>query len=134
MTGEGLQSSRRLFEEALKLDPNYALAYDGMAYPWYLSGFMGFMAPKEAMPRAKDAVRRAIELDETVAEAHATLGVILALFDWDWAGAEREFIRSIELNAASPVCRDGYAFYYLRTVGRIEEAVSETQQALSLDP
>ena len=69
-----------------------------------------------------------------VAEAHATLGVILALYDWDWAGAEREMMRSIELNGSSPVSRDVYAFYYLRPVGRIEEAVRKTQQALSLDP
>lgn len=134
MTGEGLRTSRRLFEEAIRLDPKYALAHDGLAYAWYLEGFMGFMAPKETMPKAKAAVRRAIELDESVAEAHATLGVILALYDWDWAGAEREMIRSIEVNGSSPVCRDGYAFYYLRPVGRIEEAISETQLALSLDP
>ncbi len=69
-----------------------------------------------------------------VAEAHATLGVILALYDWDWAGAEREMIRSIELNGSSPVAAIVYAFYYLRPVGRIEEAIGETQQALSLDP
>ncbi len=134
MTGEGLENSRKLFDEAIRLDPNYALACDGLAYAWYLEGFMGFRAPKEAMPKAKAAVRRAIELDESVAEAHATLGVILALYDWDWARAEREMVRSIELNGSSPVCRDGYAFYYLRPVGRIEEAIGETQQALSLDP
>ena len=134
MTGEGLENSRKLFEEAIGLDPNYALAHDGLAYAWYLEGFMGFKAPKDAMPKAKAAVRRAIELDESVAEAHGTLGVILALYDWDWVSAEREMVRSIELNGASPVCRDGYAFYYLRVVGRIEEAIGETQQALSLDP
>jgi eukaryotic-like serine/threonine-protein kinase len=134
MTREGLDKSRGLFEHAIRLDRNYALAHEGLAYNWYLEGSLGFMAPKESMPRAREAVRRAIELDETVAEAHATLGVILALFDWDWAGAERELMRSIELNAASPVCRDAYAFYFLRTVGRIDEAVSEIQQALSLDP
>jgi eukaryotic-like serine/threonine-protein kinase len=134
MTREGLDASRRMFKGAIDLDPNYALAHDGLAYSWYLEGFLGFVTPKEAMPKAKASVRRAIELDETVAEAHATLGVILALYDWDWAGAERELIRSIELNGASPVCRDVYAFYYLRPVGRIEEALSETQQALSLDP
>jgi serine/threonine-protein kinase len=134
MTREGLDASRKLFEEAVRLDPNYALAHDGLAYSWYLEGFLGFVAPREAMPKAKVAVRRAIELDETVAEAHATLGVILALYDWDWSGAEREMLRSIELNGASPVCRDGFAFYYLRPVGRIEEAINETQQALSLDP
>jgi serine/threonine-protein kinase len=134
MTREGLDTSKQLFQEAIRLDPNYALAHDGLAYCWYSEGFLGFVAPKEAMPRAKTAVRRAIELDESVAEAHATLGVILALFDWDWAGAQREMMRSIELNGASPSSRDVYAFYYLRPVGRIEEAVSQTQQALSLDP
>ncbi len=135
MTREGLDASKQMFEEAIKLDPNYALAHDGLAYSWYLEGFLGFVAPKEAMPTAKAAVRRAIELDETVAEAHATLGVILALLrlGLGWRRA-RELIRSVELDGASPICRDGYAFYYLRPVGRLEEALSETQQALSLDP
>jgi serine/threonine-protein kinase len=134
MTREGLDASRQLFEEAIRLDPNYALAHDGLAYAWYSLGFMGFVAPKEAMPKAKASIRRALELDETVAEAHATLGVILALYDWDWASAERELTRSIELNGASPVARDVYAFYYLRPAGRIDEAVVEVQNALSLDP
>ena len=134
MTREGLDTSKNLFEEAIRLDPRYAPAHDGLAYCWYSEGFLGFVAPKDAMPKAKAAVRRAIELDESVAEAHATLGVILALYDWDWPGAEREMMRSIELNGASPGSRDVYAFYYLRPVGRIEEAVAEVQNALSLDP
>ena len=135
MTREGLDASRQLFEEAIRLDPKYALAHDGLAYAWYQEAFLGFVAPKEAMPKAKTAVRRAIELDDSVAEAHATLGVILALYDWDWTGAERELMRSIELNGSSlrfprPLC----VFYYLRPRGRIEEAISQTQEALSLDP
>jgi serine/threonine-protein kinase len=134
MTREGLDASCALFEEAIRLDPNYALAHDGLAYCWYSRGFMGFVAPKEAMPKAKASIRRALELDESVAEAHATLGVILALYDWDWPAAERELKRSIELNGASPVARDVYAFYYLRPAGRIDEAVAEVQNALSLDP
>ncbi len=134
MTREGLQASKRLFEEATRLDPAYALAYEGLAYAWYSEGFLGFVAPREAMPKARAAVQRAIELDETVAEAHATLGVIQALYDWNWMAAERELLRSIELNGTSPMSRDVYAFYYLRPVGRIAEAVAETQQALSLDP
>ncbi len=134
MTREGLETSRKLFEEAIRLDPEYALAHDGLAYAWYQEAVLGFVAPKEAMPKAKAAVRRALELDEGVAEAHATLGGVLALYDWDWAGAERELTRSIELNGSSPGSRDVYAFYYLRPVGRIDEAVSQTQQALSLDP
>jgi serine/threonine-protein kinase len=134
MTREGLDMSKQLFQEAIRLDPNYALAHDGLAYCWYSEGFLGFVAPKAAMPKAKAAVRRALELDDSLAEAHATFGVLLALFDWDWAGAQREMTRSIELNAASPSSRDVYAFYYLRPVGRIEEAINETQQALALDP
>jgi serine/threonine-protein kinase len=134
MNLEGLESSKRLFEEAIRLDPNYALAHDGLAYAWYTLGFMGFVAPKEAMPKAKASIWRALELDESVAESHATLGVILALYDWDWVGAERELTRSIELNGASPNARDVYAFYYLRPSGRIDEAVAEVQNALSLDP
>jgi serine/threonine-protein kinase len=134
MTREGLDASCELFSQAIKLDPNYALAHDGLAYCWYSRGFLGFVAPKEAMPKAKASVRRALELDESVAESHATLGVILALYDWDWAGAERELTRSIELNGSSPVARDVYAFYYLRPAGRIDEAIAEVQNALSLDP
>jgi serine/threonine protein kinase/Flp pilus assembly protein TadD len=134
MTREGLDASRSMFEEAIRLDPKYALAHEGLAYFWYQEGFLGFVAPKEAMPKAKASVRRALELDDSVAEAHATLGAIMALYDWDWDGAERELMRSIELNGASPVTRDVYAFYYLRPVCRIDEAVRQTQHALSLDP
>jgi serine/threonine protein kinase/tetratricopeptide (TPR) repeat protein len=134
MTLEGLEASKRLFEEAIRLDPNYALAHHGLADCWYTQGFLGFVAPKEAMPKAKASVRRAIELDECIAEAHATLGVVMALYDWDWVGAERELLRSIELNSASPVSRDLYAFYFLRPVGRGAEAIAEVQNALSLDP
>lgn len=134
MTREGLDAGRRLFDEAIRLDPQYALAHEGLAYSWYQEAFLGFVAPREAMPKAKAAVRRALELDEGLAEAHATLGVILALYDWDWPGAERESMRSIELNGSSSVSRDVYAFYYLRPVGRIAEAIAQIQQALALDP
>jgi serine/threonine-protein kinase len=134
MTREGLVNSKLYFQEAIQLDPAYALAYDGLAYAHYTEGFLGFVAPREAMPLAEAAVRRAIELDETVAEAHATLGVILALYEWDWKSAEQEFIRSIELNGSSPAARDVYAFYYLRPVNRLDDAIVEVQHALSLDP
>jgi serine/threonine protein kinase/tetratricopeptide (TPR) repeat protein len=134
MTREGLVNSKRYFEEAIGLDPEYALAYDGLAYAHYTEGFLGFVAPRQSMPLATTAVRRALELDESIAEGHATLGVILALYDWDWAGAEKEFVRSIELNGSSPASRDVYAFYFLRPVGRIDDAIVEVQHALALDP
>jgi serine/threonine-protein kinase len=134
MTREGLVNSQRYFEEAIALDGRYALAYDGLAYAHYTEGFLGFVAPRVAMPLAKAAARKALELDESIAEGHATLAVILALYEWDWTRAEKEFIRSIELNASSPASRDVYAFFYLRPVGRIEDAIVEVQHALALDP
>jgi len=134
MTREGLVKSKKHFEQAIDLDPKYALAYDGLAYAHYTEGFLGFVAPRVAMPLAKTAVLRAIELDESVAEAHATLGVIRALYEWDWKAAEQEFIRSIELNGSSPASRDVYAFYYLRPVCQLDDAIVEVQHALSLDP
>ena len=78
MTREGLDAAKKLFEEAIRLDPNYSLAHDGLAYCHYSEGFLGFVAPNVAMPKARIAVRRALELDDTVGDAHATLGVILA--------------------------------------------------------
>ena len=134
MTREGLDASKHLFEEAIRLDPSYALAHDGLASAWFSEGFLGFAPPREVMPKAKAAVRKALDLDDTVAEAHATLGAILALYDWDWEGAERELVRSIDLNGASPVARDMYSFFFLRPTGRLDEAITQVQNALSLDP
>jgi len=133
-TRQGLTTSKQLFQEAIALDPNYALAYEGLSKCLYTECVLGFVAPHEGMPDAKAAVLKALELDESVPESHATLGVILAIYDWNWVGAEREFIRSIELNGASPFSHDDYAFYYLRPMNRIAEAKAQTQQALALDP
>ena len=134
MTRDGLDTSLEYFNQAIALDPAYALAWDGIAYCWYNKGFLGFEAPREAMPKARNAVRRALELDDTLAEAHATLGIIQALFDWDWAAAERELRRAIELNPSSPAPRSLYAFHFLRPVGRNDEAIQEISTALTLDP
>jgi serine/threonine-protein kinase len=134
MTRDGLDRSLDYFNQAIALDPSYALAWDGIAYAWYNKGFLGFVAPREAMPKARTAVRRALELDDSLAEAHATLGIIQALFDWDWGAAERELRRAIELNPASPVPRSLYAFHFLRPVGRNDEAIQEINAALSVDP
>ena len=134
MTREGLDAGKQLFEEAIRLDSRYALPWEGLAHCLYSEGFLGFAAPADTMPRAKAAILRAIELDDAIAESHATLAVILAIYDWDWAASEQEFLRSIQLNGSSPVSRDCYAFYYLRPTGRLDEAVAELKHALSLDP
>ena len=134
MTRDSVALAQTLFRGAIDLDPGYALAHEGLAYALFTEAILGFAAPQEAMPSAREAVLRALEIDDTVAEAHATFGLILAVYDWDWAGAEREFRRSIALNESSPLSRDNYAFYYLRPVKRLAEARVQTQQALALDP
>jgi len=93
-----------------------------------------YRAPLEVMPKAKAAAVRAIELDDTLAEAHASLGFVLLSFDWDWARAEHEFRRALELNPSLPRAHAGYAEYLLFKFGRADEAIQELQRAYALDP
>jgi TolB-like protein/DNA-binding winged helix-turn-helix (wHTH) protein/Flp pilus assembly protein TadD len=120
------------FQQALALDPNDALAYSGLADAYYdQSTFL--RAPLEVMPKAKAAAARAIELDETLAEAHASLGYVKLTFDWDWPGAEREFRRALELNPNLPQAHAGYA-HYLLVMRRMEEAIQELDRVQKIDP
>lgn len=120
------------FNQAIKLDPCFALAYAGLADTYYRASTV-FLPPHEAMPKAKEAAIRALELDNTLAEAHASLGVAREYCDWDWAEAEKEFRRSIELNPNYATGRLWYGLYLLE-MGRLEESVSELQHAQQLDP
>ena len=85
------------------------------------------------MPKAKEAVTKALEIDDTLAEAHTSLGYIRHAYDWDWSGADREFKRAIELNPSSGRVHQGYA-HYLYKVGRFDEAIAEIKRALELEP
>jgi serine/threonine-protein kinase len=121
------------FQEALAHDPNNALAFAGLADAYSsLSTF--YRAPLEVMPRAKSAATKAIELDDTLAETHASLGYIALTFDWDWARAEHEFRRALELDPSSSRAHAGYAQYLLFVGGRSNESMQELQQAYALDP
>jgi serine/threonine protein kinase/Tfp pilus assembly protein PilF len=133
-TQESLPKGIEYLEQAIALDPNYALAYAGMAEFYFVSAFWGFMEPKEALPKAKSAAMEALRLDTTLAEAHSTLGVVLGTGDFDWAGAEREFQRSLELNPASPIVRYHYGLWFLRSIGRLDEALPQLRRAVELDP
>jgi adenylate cyclase len=93
----------------------------------------GFVAPKEAYPRAKEAALKALQLDETLAEAHTSLAYVKTLYDWDWSGGEREFQRAIELNPSYAAADHWHAIALLAT-GRSEEATAEFKRALELDP
>jgi tetratricopeptide (TPR) repeat protein len=97
---DGFNKGREYFQQAIEKDPTYALAYSGLADSYSLLSEYGFVAPKESYPRAKEAALKALEIDDTLAEAHASLAWIKTFYDWDWSGGEKEFQRAIELNPA----------------------------------
>ena len=119
--------------KAIALDPSYAPAYTKMASAYFGRAFFGAVAPSEAFPAMKEAALKAIELDERDAEAHAWLANEKLHYEWDWAGAEREFRRSLELNPNDSDVRHIYA-HYLLTVGRWQESLAEMDHAFENDP
>ncbi|MCX6626949.1 MAG: protein kinase, partial [Candidatus Solibacter sp.] len=130
-TQEGIRRGIENFEQAVALDPHYALAYSGMADCYSLQS--GLIAPREVFPKAKAAAIKALEIDENLAEAHAALGYIKFNYDWDWLDSEREFKRAIQLNANYPSAHSYYA-RYLNAMGRFAEAVQQMRAAQELDP
>jgi TolB-like protein/Tfp pilus assembly protein PilF/predicted Ser/Thr protein kinase len=131
-TRAGTEKAVEYFQAAIAKDPNDALSYAGLANAYRgLSSL--YMAPLDAMPKAKAAAVRALELDETLAEPRASLGTVKLFYDWDWSGAEKEFRRALELNLSLVEAHLGYATY-LATRGRFDEALAEDKLALSLDP
>jgi TolB-like protein/Tfp pilus assembly protein PilF len=131
-TEVGIEEAIKKFQQAVANDPNEALAYAGLADAYYDQSTIQ-RAPLEVMPKAKAAAVRAIEIDDWLAEAHASLGYVKLNFDWDWPGAEREFHRALELNPNLPRAHTGYA-HYLLTLRRTEEAGEELNRADSIDP
>ncbi|HEX5734154.1 MAG TPA: protein kinase [Blastocatellia bacterium] len=132
-TEEELRKGIQYFEQAISVDPSYALAYSGLADSYNILVSYSALAPKEAFPKAKQAAERALELDERLGEAHASLAFVRFGFDWDFPEAEREFKRSIELNPGYAAAHQWYAIY-LAAVERLEEAKTETTRAQDLDP
>ena len=132
-TEEGLEKARAYFQQALEKDPNYAPAYSGMADYYNVLPFYSRFSPQDVFPKARAAAQKALELDETLAEAHASLAYTKAYYDWDWAGAEKEFKRALELNPSYDGAHQAYS-RMLAVRGRLEEAVAEMQRADELDP
>ena len=133
-TREGLERGIEYFKRAIAKDANFALAYTGLSDSYYLLAATGFagLPSREAVPLAKAAAFQALEIDETLAEAHASMASVYAN-EWNWARAEREYLRAIELNPAYATVRHWHAFY-LAAMGRVEEAVAEGTRARELDP
>jgi TolB-like protein/Tfp pilus assembly protein PilF/predicted Ser/Thr protein kinase len=132
-TEEGYNKGIEYFQQAIEKDPTYALAYSGLADCYTGLAVYGFVPSKEAFPRAKKAAQKALELDDTLAEAHASLAYVEAIYGWDWSGAEREIQRAIELNPSSANAHRLYG-QVLRNTGRLEEAIAEGKRARELDP
>ena len=132
---EALQKGLQFFQQAVDKDPGYALAYVGIADSYNFLALYGLDAlpPREAMPKAKAAALKALELDPTLGEAHVSLAMVLTLYDWDFPTAEKEFKRAIELNPRYPTAHGQYATY-LAAMGRLEEAIVELHRTLELDP
>jgi len=122
----------RYFEQAIAEDPGYALAYSGLADSYALDLDYRGVPVVEGMERAKSEARKAIELDETLAEAHTSLAWVTFIYDWDWRAADREFRRAIELNPRYSTARQWYA-WYLMAMGRFDEALAEGRVAVELD-
>ena len=133
-TPRGIERSIVDFSQAIAVDPDYALAYAGLADAYNLAPVFGVATPLEAFPKAEAAAQRALSINEGLGQAHTALAFAKAHFDYDWVTAEREFRRGIELD---PNSADAHLFYsnsYLSPLGRHEEAIAEMKRALELDP
>jgi TolB-like protein/DNA-binding winged helix-turn-helix (wHTH) protein/Tfp pilus assembly protein PilF len=132
-TTEGFRQAADYFQQAIDKDPNFAQAYAGLADTFTLMSTWYIGPQNELMPKARAAALRALELDEGLAEAHASLALIEENYDYDWAGAEREFRRAIQLNPQYATAHQWYA-EFLSWQGRFDEAFAESSQARQLDP
>jgi tetratricopeptide (TPR) repeat protein len=132
-TDEGLNRAIQLFEQAIDKDPSYALAYTGLCNAYMVLGVNGHVPPKEALPKAKYAAEKALELDDNLAQSHQALGGYKLFHEWDWAGAERAFKRAMELDPSLIDPHELYS-YLLSEQGRFDEALEELKKAQELNP
>ena len=130
---DDLEKARHHFQSALERDPLYAPAYAGLADYYSVLPFYTGARPDDVFPQAKAAVTKALELDESLSEAHGSLAYILTYYEWNWAGAGKEFERALELNPNDATLRHRYS-RYLSSLGRVDEALTQMTRARELDP
>ncbi len=133
-TPESLKQAVEFYNQAIQKDPNYALAYAGLADSYVLFPNYSVALPQESMPRAKAAAVRALQIDDSLAEAHVALGIYLSVFSWNQPAAEKEFRRAIELNPNYPSAHQQLANFCLLAMGRFDESIAEGRRAEELDP
>ncbi|HSS45646.1 MAG TPA: tetratricopeptide repeat protein, partial [Thermoanaerobaculia bacterium] len=132
-TESGLQQSVEFFTQSIEKDPGYALAYAGLADSYAVLSSYSIMSPAESFPRARAAARKALEIDEGLSQAHATLAYVLTNYDHDWSAAESEYRKAIDLDPRYATARHWYGLF-LGALGRSEEALVEMRRARELDP
>jgi len=132
-TAEGLNQAIQYMQQAIAKDPNHALAYAALADSYNMLARYGALAPRQAFPKAEAAARKALALDDQLAEAHTSLAFVKHRFQWDWSGAETEFRRAIQLNPNYAPARQWYSSF-LAAMGRTDESIAEAKQARRLGP
>jgi TolB-like protein len=130
---ESLEKTRKYYEEAAKLDPGFALPHAGLAMYYHIVSST-FIDPKEGLVKGRRAAQRALELDPSLPEAHAWLGIFAAWADFDWKETQRRFDIAFSRQPVSPILRHWYGYFYLRQAGRALEAVDQHRRALEEDP
>jgi serine/threonine protein kinase/tetratricopeptide (TPR) repeat protein len=132
-TEDGVNRGIGYFQQAIAKDPNYALAYAGLADSYTLLAGLAVARPREAFPKAEAAAAKALEIDNSLSEAHAARGFILGVYEWDLPGAEKEFRRAIELNPNNSNAHHIFGIILVHA-GRLDEALNEEKRAVELDP
>ena len=133
-TKQDLEKSIDYFQQAVKLDPRFALAYVGVSRSFSIMPSYSYLRAKEALPAAQEAAEKALQIDPSLADAHAALASTLATYEWNWAAAEREFKRALELNPNIADIHYRYGLLYLVPMGRTDEAIREIKRALEFEP
>lgn len=133
-TPGAIKESIGYFVQATAKDPNFALAYAGLADAYNISNIVGLYSPSESFPQAREAAMRAIQLDPSLAEAHAALGMEKSHYEFDLPGAEREFLKALEVNPNSPYAHLFYSNCFLLPMGRKAQAIAENRRAVEIDP
>ena len=131
---DDLNKGIEYFQQAVKLDPNFALAYAWISDSYASMPAYPYLSPKEAFPKSQAAAKRALEIDPTLPEAHTAMAYSLGLYDWNWAEAEREFKRAIELDPKNSLSHVRFAICYYLPLGRVDEAIKENELAVEIEP
>ncbi len=134
VTPDALRRSQAYFEEAIAADPGYALAHSGLSMSYFMQTIFGLLRPHDAMPLARVAAQRASQIDPALQESRSMLGIVAALYDYDWREADRQFAAAMAREPVPRSVRSAYALFYLNYLGRYREAVGELERAIKDDP